>query len=182
MRLLERKYTVEDYEKLPEGSPYQLIEGELVMSPAPIPYHQMVLGNIYSILRRELKGKGLVLFSPVDLYLDERNAYQPDLVVLLKNSKAKLTAKGIYGAPELVVEVLSPSNAYYDLRIKKEVYEKYGVKEYWIADPLKKSLEIYTNREGRFEVFAEVKEEGKVLSPLLGIELELSEVFEGVEP
>ncbi len=182
MRLLERKYTVEDYEKLPEGSPYQLIEGELVMSPAPIPYHQMVLGNIYSILRRELKGKGLVLFSPVDVYLDERNAYQPDLVVLLKNSKVKLTAKGIYGAPELVVEVLSPSNAYYDLRIKKEVYEKYGVKEYWIADPLKKSLEIYTNREGRFELFAEAKEEGKILSPLLGIELELSEVFEGVEP
>ncbi|MEZ0361141.1 MAG: Uma2 family endonuclease [Hydrogenobacter sp.] len=181
MKLLERKYTVEDYEKLPEGSPYQLIEGELVISPAPIPYHQMVLGNIYSILRRELKRKGLVLFSPVDVYLDERNAYQPDLVVLLKNSKAKLTAKGIYGAPELVVEVLSPSNAYYDLRIKKEVYEKYGVKEYWIADPLKKSLEIYTNREGRFELLVEAKEEGKILSPLLGVELELSEVFEGVE-
>lgn len=181
MKLVEKRYTVEDYEKLPEGSPYQLIEGELVMSPAPIPYHQIVLGNLYTILRRELREKAFVLFAPVDLYLDEKNAYQPDLVVLLKGSKARLTAKGIYGPPDLVIELLSPSTAYYDLRVKKEVYERSGVKEYWIADPLKKSLELYANRSGKFELLTEAYEKGTVFSELLDIEMDLSEVFEGVE-
>lgn len=79
---IKTKATVQDYRKLPEGSPYQLIEGELVMIPAQKPIHQMVSGNLFEILRKHLKNKGMVLFSPVDVYLDEENAFQPDLIFI----------------------------------------------------------------------------------------------------
>ncbi len=179
MKTLEKK-TVADYEALPEGSPYQLIEGELVMSPAPAPDHQVVSGNIYLLLRMAVRGKGVVLYSPLDVYLDLENAYQPDIVVILKGSKAKITRKGVYGPPDVVVEILSPSTAYYDLRVKKKVYERAGVREYWIVDPMERSLEIYTNSEEGFKLTSRVVEKGKVFSKVLDIDLDLEEVFKEV--
>ena len=179
MKTLEKK-TVVDYEALPEGSPYQLIEGELVMSPAPAPDHQVVSGNIYLLLRMAVRGKGVVLYSPLDVYLDLENAYQPDIVVILKGSKAKITRKGVYGPPDVVVEILSPSTAYYDLRVKKKVYERAGVREYWIVDPMERSLEIYTNSEEGFKLTSRVVEKGKVFSKVLDIDLDLEEVFKEV--
>ncbi|SNZ16853.1 Uma2 family endonuclease [Hydrogenobacter hydrogenophilus] len=179
--LLEKKrYTIEDYEKLPEGSPYQLIEGELIMSPAPSPEHQEVSINLsyklYDIVKKTKKGK--VLYAPVDVYLDQENAYQPDIVVLLEGSKAKITQRGIEGPPDIVVEILSPSTAYYDLLEKKEVYERSGVKEYWIVDPKRKTFEVYANSQEGFKLLSKAKGEGMVRSELLGVDLDLKEVFE----
>ncbi|MCS7308112.1 MAG: Uma2 family endonuclease, partial [Aquificaceae bacterium] len=125
--------------------------------------------------------RGEVIFAPFDLYLDERNAYQPDIMVLLKGSKAKITSKGVYGAPDIVVEVLSPSTAYYDLTEKKDAYERAGVKELWIVDPLRRSFEVYQNTEKGFMLLSKARERGKVRSELLGFEIELSGVFKGVE-
>ncbi|SNZ16856.1 Uma2 family endonuclease [Hydrogenobacter hydrogenophilus] len=181
MKVVEKKkYTIEDYEKLPEGSPYQLIEGELVVSPAPSPEHQRVSIRLSVMLFHHLKEKtkGEVLYAPVDVYLDEENAYQPDIVVVLEGSKAKITQRGIEGPPDIVVEILSPSTAYYDLRVKKDVYEKAGVKEYWIVDPYMKSIEIYSNTPEGFKLLSEAKRQGRVRSELLSIELDLKEVFE----
>jgi Uma2 family endonuclease len=179
MKVLDKK-TVKDYEALPEGSPYQLIEGELVMSPAPSPEHQRsskrLFTKLYSLLEETKRGE--VFYAPIDVYLDEENAYQPDIAVLLEGSKAEITQRGVEGAPDLVVEILSPSTAYYDLRVKKEVYEKAGVKEYWIVDPHMKSIEIYSNTPEGFRLVSEAKKEGKVRSELLRIELDLKEVFE----
>jgi len=146
--MIGTKKTVKDYMELPEGAPYQLIEGELVMSPAPGYSHQNTLGNLFIILRTRLKDAQVIL-SPIDVYLDEENAYQPDLVVVLKDSKAKVEERGIFGAPDVVVEILSPSTAYYDLTEKKDVYERVGVKEYWIVDPKEKPLKYtQTQRKG----------------------------------
>ncbi len=181
MKVLEKKkYTIEDYEKLPEGSPYQLIEGELIMSPAPAPEHQRVSIRLSVKLFHHLKErtKGEVLYAPVDVFLDEENAYQPDIVVILEDSKAKITQRGIEGPPDIVVEILSPSTAYYDLRVKKDVYERAGVKEYWIVDPYMKSVEIYSNTPEGFKLVSQAKKEGRVRSELLGIEWDLKEVFE----
>ncbi|QWK19245.1 MAG: Uma2 family endonuclease [Hydrogenobacter thermophilus] len=178
MKVLDKK-TVKDYEALPEGSPYQLIEGELIMSPAPSPEHQRsskrLFTKLYSLLEETKRGE--VFYAPIDVYLDEENAYQPDIVVVLEGSKAKITEKGIEGAPDLVVEILSPSTAYYDLRVKKEVYEKAGVKEYWIVDPHMKSIEVYSNTPEGFRLVSEAKKEGKARSELLGVELDMLEVF-----
>ena len=176
----KKKYTLEDYERLPEGSPYQLIGGELVMSPAPAPEHQEVSLNLsyklYDTIKKTKKGK--VYYAPIDVYIDEENAYQPDIVVVLEGSKARITQKGIEGAPDLVVEILSPSTAYYDLTEKKEVYERSGVKEYWIVDPKRKTFEIYANTQEGFKLISQARGKGKVRSELLGIDLDLAEVFE----
>ena len=177
----KKKYTVEDYEKLPEGPPYyQLIEGKLIMSPAPTPSHQRVSirlsVKLFNYVKEKTKGE--VLYSPIDVFLDEENAYQPDIVVILQGSRARITEKGIEGPPDIVVEILSPSTAYYDLTEKKDVYEQVGVKEYWILDPLRKTFEIYANSQKGFKLISKAKEEGKVKSELLDLELDIKEVFE----
>jgi len=178
MSLLTKK-TIKDYMELPEGSPYQLVEGELIMSPAPGYSHQNTLGNLFIILRTRLKNAQVIL-SPIDVYLDEENAYQPDIVVVLKDSKARVEERGIFGAPDVVVEILSPSTAYYDLTEKKDVYERVGVKEYWIVDPKRKTFEIYSNSEEGFKLTSQAKKDGKVRSELLGLEIDLKELFEEV--
>ena len=182
MRLKEKK-TVKDYESLPEGSPYQLIDGEFVMSPAPKFDHQRVLKRLFLKFFEvvEQKGRGEVIFSPIDVYLDEENAFQPDLVVILKNSKDKISQRGVEGAPDMVVEVLSPSTAYYDLKKKKDVYEKKGVQEYWVVDPEMGEIEVYTNEGGSFRLLQKAKREGKVRSSLIkGLEIDAKELFEEV--
>jgi Uma2 family endonuclease len=178
----ERKYSAQDFERLPEGFPYyQLIEGELITSPAPSYSHQRTVGRVFLKLSRLLEEKGLgeVLISPIDVYLDEKNVFQPDIVVLLKEGKAKVEEKGIFGAPDVVVEILSPSTAYYDLIMKKEVYERVGVKEYWLLDPNRKTFEIYKNSEDGFKLTSQAKEKGKVFSEILKLEIDLKEVFGG---
>ncbi|QID32514.1 Uma2 family endonuclease [Pampinifervens florentissimum] len=181
MKTLEKK-TVADYEALPEGSPYQLVEGELIMSPAPGFEHFRSSKRVFVRLYRLIEdaGKGEVIYAPVDLYLDEENAYQPDIMVVLKGSKARITSKGVYGPPDVVVEILSPSTAYYDLRVKKKVYERAGVREYWIVDPMERSLEIYTNSEEGFKLTSRAVEKGKVFSKVLDVDLDLEEVFKEV--
>ena len=181
MKTIEKK-TIADYEALPEGSPYQLIEGELIISPAPGFEHFRSSKRVFLKLYRLIEdaGKGEVIYAPVDLYLDEENAYQPDIMVVLKGSKARITRKGVYGPPDVVVEILSPSTAYYDLRVKKKVYERAGVREYWIVDPMERSLEIYTNSEEGFKLTSRVMEKGNVFSKVLDIDLDLEEVFKEV--
>ncbi len=180
---LKEKHTVEDYEALPEGSPYQLIDGELVMSPAPNPWHQETLKRLFIEFFKAIEeGKlGKVFFAPVDVHLDKENAFQPDLVVLFKQNMHKLTAKGIEGAPDIVVEVLSPSTAYYDLKKKKEVYERRGVKEYWIVDPEMEEVEVYINDGGNFRLFSKAKKEGRVKSQVIdSLDIEIKELFKEV--
>ncbi|QID32516.1 Uma2 family endonuclease [Pampinifervens florentissimum] len=183
MKTLEKK-TLADYEALPEGSPYQLVEGELIMSPAPGFEH---FGSSFNLVLRLADavyraGRGRVIYAPVDLYLDEENVYQPDIMVILRGSKAKITRKGVYGPPDVVVEILSPSTAYYDLTQKKDVYERSGVREYWLVDPLRRTFEVYLNTEEGFKLISKAKGKGVVRSEVLSLELELEEVFEGIEP
>jgi Uma2 family endonuclease len=178
----ERKYTVQDFEKLPEGPPYyQLINGELIMSPSPALEHQRTSKRLFHMLYTliEIPKKGEVFYSPVDVYLDEENVFQPDIVVILEGSKAKMTKRGVEGPPDVVVEILSPSTAYYDLIVKKEVYERAGVKEYWLLDPNRKTFEIYKNTEEGFKLTSRARDGGNVLSEILKLEIDLKEIFEG---
>ena len=147
------KYTIEDYRSLPEGAPYQLIGGELVCSPAPSPYHQKVLRNLFFAMWSYASEKGLgeLLFSPIDVYLGEGEAYQPGIVFVSRERMEIIKWDGIWGAPDMVIEILSKSTAYYDMRHKKNVYERSGVREYWIVDPYEKSVEVYERRGDRDE-------------------------------
>ncbi len=138
-----KTWTVEDYLQLEEGLLAQLIEGTLVMSPAPTLNHQRVVRRIYDMLR-DVTTSGELVFSPIDLYIDDLTVLQPDLVFVADDQKEILVPKGIEGAPYLVIEVLSPSNSFIDRNTKKKLYLDFGVKEYWMVDPANRTLEAYT--------------------------------------
>lgn len=127
----------------------EIINGqEVLMSPRPALTHSAVAGNIHAIFRRFLRGKRCKTFIEPDVFLDENNNFVPDVLIVCDRDKMK--GDGIYGAPDLVVEVLSPSTATRDRGIKKDAYEKAGVKEYWIVDPVSKSIDVHHLKEGKF--------------------------------
>ncbi len=165
----KRRLTYSDYEKLPEGAPCQLIGGKLVMTPAPVPYHQMVSRNIGFELLLFVRGKDLgeVLYAPIDVFLSDTETYQPDIIFISKERLDIIGEKKIEAAPDLVMEVLSPVTAYYDLRHKKNIYEQYGVKEYWIVDPIEKSIEVYENSGKEFKPVDKIREKGSINSRVL---------------
>ncbi|MFN0049783.1 MAG: Uma2 family endonuclease [Cytophagales bacterium] len=175
-----QKTVLDEYLQLPEGAKYQLIKGEIIEMPSPTDYHQEVLfiltvklGNF--LLQNKI---GVARFAPLDVHLDEENVFQPDLLYV-SNENKHIIKDRIYGAPDLVVEVLAPSTAYYDWEEKKEIYAKYGVKEYWIINPNKRSLEIYHNKNAEFDLVSKTKENGLIKSDVIvGFEFELSELFQ----
>ncbi|MBR1761227.1 MAG: Uma2 family endonuclease [Schwartzia sp.] len=124
----------------------------ILMSPSPAVSHNRIAGNIYSIFRQFLKGKKhcVPFFDGVDVHLDDDNVFIPDVMIVCDRNKIK--HNGIYGAPDLVVEILSPSTLTRDRGVKKAVYERAGVREYWIVDPLAQSVEVYHLREGKLEL------------------------------
>lgn len=128
----------------------ELIDGKVVaMSPRPSVNHNHIAGNIYHILRTYLKRRTCRPFGDgVDLYLTEQDRFIPDGMVVCDPHKIK--KNGIYGAPDLVIEILSPSTARYDRGHKKDVYEKVGVREYWIVEPDSKAIEVYLLQNGKF--------------------------------
>jgi Uma2 family endonuclease len=177
----DKTHDIKDYKLLPEGAPYQLIEGELIMTPAPNTSHQIISGNLNEKIRAFVKEKnaGLLLYAPIDIYLDAKNVFQPDIVFISQQRRDIIKDDGIHGAPDMVIEILSPSTAYYDLKKKYKIYEKFGVKEYWIVDPEIKSVELFSlTEQGKFVLSAGLYEQGIVKSGILsGIEITLEEVF-----
>ncbi len=137
-------WTVKDYLQLEEGLLAQLIDGQLIMSPSPTTQHQRVLRKL-TLLLDHLPGE--LFFSPIDLYLNENNVFQPDLIFISDQNAQIITERGIEGTPELVVEVISPSNGFIDRNTKRKKYLDLGVVEYWIVDPANETLEIYTPKD-----------------------------------
>jgi len=162
---------MEVFNMLPEGTLAELIDNSLYMSPTPLFQHQKIAKEITKQLDRaiEEKGKGTVIISPFDVNLDsDRNAVQPDIVVILATNPNQINKDGKYfGVPDLLVEVLSPGNKNHDLITKKDLYEKFGVKEYWIVDPETKLTIGFALNSDRYEKFSE--EIGAIKSRLLGV-------------
>ena len=177
----KKKYTEADYQLLEEGTPFQLINGDLVMSPAPIAYHQILSARLFKALDAFIEknnDQGICLYSPVDVVLDEENIFQPDLIYISGERKIELLQDRIMGAPDLVIEILSPSTAYYDLRQKKDFYERYGVKEYLIVDPLVKDAEVYVLKNAEFILYQKERQNGTInLNTLPGLQIDLQKLF-----
>lgn len=179
----KKQYTYEDYSKLPEGAPYQLIGGELIMTPSPVPYHQIISRKIGFELVKfvEERKLGEVIYAPMDVYLSETETYQPDIIFISKERLNIIGEKKIEAAPDLVIEILSESTAYYDLKHKKRIYESSGVKEYWIVDPMEKSIEVYENINSEFKIHSQALKSGRVSSKLLeGFGVDVEKIFEAV--
>ncbi|CAB1083988.1 restriction endonuclease [Alkalispirochaeta odontotermitis] len=175
-----KSYTYEDYVSLPEGSPYQLIGGDLIMVPAPAPYHQRISRKIEFLLLQYVENNDLgeIFYSPIDVYFSEEDTFQPDIIFILKERSGIIGETKIEGAPDLVIEILSPSTAYYDLGRKYMVYEKAGVKEYWLIHPDRKAVEVYINSGEKFQLSHTAEESGIVKSKLLdGFTAKLEDIF-----
>lgn len=141
-------WTVEDYLLLGElSTPCQLIDGDLIMSPAPTPNHQRISRRIFNFLSKFAPESDEVFYAPIDLYIDKQNVLQPDLLFIAKENKDIITHRGIEGVPDLIVEIISPSNIFTDRNKKKKIYQQIGVKEFWIVDPANKTLEIYSKSQ-----------------------------------
>jgi Uma2 family endonuclease len=174
-----KNWTVDDYVLLGEtDTPCELINGDLIMSPAPNPYHQRVSKKLFKLLDASSANFGEVFYAPIDLYIDQKNVFQPDLLVISKTKSSLITNRGIEGPPEIVIEIISPSNIFIDRNTKKKTYLDFGVQEYWIVDPGNKTLEIYTPQTGEDMPILYLAEEGAVKSSVLvNLEFNLEEIF-----
>jgi Uma2 family endonuclease len=173
--------TVENYKILPETGPrYQLIEGDLYMAPAPNRFHQDISRNLEYMLLKYLEEHpiGKIYDAPFDVYLDDYNVFQPDLVVVLKDRLSILTEAGAEGAPDFVVEILSPKTARLDRDNKRRVYATSGVRELWIIAPEKRQIEVYLLQENATAPAATYGEQERFESRLFpGLTFEAAKIF-----
>ncbi len=179
------RLTYEDYLARPDdGRQYELVEGELILNPAPVPRHQWIVLNIASELHsyHQQHGGGKVFSAPIDVVLAEEVVVQPDVIVIRSERLRIVGEKSILGAPSLVIEVLSDRTRRADEITKRKLYERYGVDEYWIVDPVIDAVKIYRRSGAAFARVAELSagSGGAITSPLLpGFTLDLNVVFAG---
>jgi len=177
----KKKYTDADYMLLEEGAPFQLINYDLVMSPSPNTDHQTISFRIALIVGTFLENKndnGYVASAPCDVKFDDGNVLQPDLLYVSEERKIEIVKERIIGAPDIVVEILSPSNAYYDLRQKKDIYQKYGVKEYIIVDPILMNADLYALKDGIYYLHQRAEKTELLHSLILpGLSFDMNKIF-----
>lgn len=175
-----RAFTFEDYLLLPEDRRYEIIAGDLFMTPSPRPYHQIVSSNLQfrlEVFVRERK-LGTVVPAPCDVVLSETDIVQPDLLFVQSSRASIIGEKYISAAPDLVIEILSAGTAQRDQTIKAKLYQRSGVKELWIASPEARTIEVLVLTEVGFRREAIYGFGDRLLSPLLpGLEIPLAEVF-----
>lgn len=157
--------SIADFDRLPPESRVELIAGELVYEPAPVYRHQRAVARLVVALSEySARYGGEVLCAPIDVELGEHDVLQPDVIYISADRAGIITDKRIVGAPDLIVEILSPSTAYYDLRVKKRLYERAGVCEYWIVDPILESVEVCTRSDAGFTEGSQIGIEGIIVS------------------
>ena len=149
-----RSLTYEDYVNTPDDERYELIGGDLIMVPGPNMPHQSNQSKLGSRMASyaETRKLGTIFFSDTDVVLSDADVVKPDLLFISKEREHIITYANIQGAPDLVVEILSPSTARRDWQDKREIYARYGVREYWIADPANKILWRLAPKDGTLEI------------------------------
>lgn len=168
--------------RLPESNlPTEIWDGHLVMAPAPVPSHQIISSHIEDALRRWVSRRrlGIILHAPVDVVLNPKLVYQPD-VLFISKPRLNLITDRIQGPPDLVVEIVSSDRRKRDYKDKKDGYEAYGVKEYWIVDPAKEHIEVWwLNEEKFFELLGRYAGKEKAVSKVLpGFKVPVDRILE----
>jgi len=187
MEVLKKKLAYQEFRKIEfdDNDPfsYELINGTIVQKQSPTISHQRISRKIERALDdyAAKNHSGEMLHAPLDVVLDDNNAYQPDIIFIKKERSFILDTKEevVRGAPDLVIEILSPSTASEDKGRKKDNYEIHGVREYWLVEPRNKSVEVYALEDDRYRLVAYLEAAGIVKSRVLeGFELEISQIFE----
>jgi Uma2 family endonuclease len=178
------RLTYDDFLLFPDdGKRHELIDGEHYVTPSPNIRHQTILGNLYFLMRSWLEQHpvGRAFMAPLDVVFTQFDVVEPDLLFVAKDRAPDiLTVKHVTGAPDIVVEIGSPSTRKRDETIKRRLYERSGVSEYWVLDPDLEVVRVYRNRDGKFERPVELRADAAdVLTSrhLEGLEMPLNRVF-----
>ncbi len=174
------KLTVADYMATPDDQRYQLLDGELILAPSPTNKHQAIAlalaSALYQFVRQNSLGR--VRVAPLDVVLAQHDVAQPDILFVSNQRQSIVTAANIQGAPDLVVEILSPSSRRYDRGYKQTLYARHGVREYWLVDPEREQVEVLTLADDGFTLAATFGREDTLVSALLpGLAINLLPVF-----
>lgn len=175
-------FTYDDYRRLPDdGRRWEVLDGCLVHEPAPRPLHQVVISNILWLLESAVRQNnlGMVLTAPLDVVLSEENVVQPDIVFIPSDRLGIIGEENVRGAPALVIEVLSPSTLRRDRAVKRGIYERFGVREYWVVDPGHRRIERLVLAEQGYGDPAVLSAGDVLASPLFpGLAADVHQVFD----
>ena len=175
----QRPLTIRDFESFPDdGNRYEIIGGELSVSPSPTLEHQRIVTRIVAAVERFFEDSplGEVFPAPIDVELSNFDIVEPDVVVVLDANASVKREKRIVGAPDIVVEIISPSSAMRDRVRKGALYAMNGVREYWLVDPGTRTFEVFALRPPDYVPVEQAA--GSIRSPLLdGFELDLERLF-----
>lgn len=182
MESSKRVWTYADLQRMPEshdGRRYEIIDGDLVVSPSPAKRHQRTSGNAYRLLYDaiETANLGIVFFAPFDVIMSRTRVVVPDLVAVRADRVHLVEDRGIFGAPDLIVEILSPSNKRYDRGRKRRLYASVGIPEYWIIDPIARSIEQLILADDRYAVDAVHGPGDRLHAAVFPIAFEVAEIF-----
>ncbi len=173
-------YDLDFYDTLPEGAPFELLNGKLIFTASPKDIHQkiafhltLLLGNF--IVRHQL---GEMRFAPFDVRLNKKNSPQPDLLFVSNARTHIIEENGLHGAPDLAIEIISRSTGKRDRTEKKDLYAQHGTQEYWIVDPEKMTVELFENDGQNLVLKAALGQNDTLRSTVLaGFEMPLSSIF-----
>ena len=177
---VETKLTYADYLETSDDERYELLNGELILSPSPKEIHQYISSILHIMIGTFVRERSLgkVYYSPFDVVLSDTNVVQPDILFISNERADIITPDNVQGAPDLVVEILSPATAERDRTVKLDLYATHGVKEYWIVDPDAKTVTVLLRGEGSFEVGGIYGEGETLRSPTLaGFTFDLDAIF-----
>jgi len=176
---LAKRWTYEDYSKLDDDKRYEIIDGTLIMAPSPTDQHQDWASELHLLLAPFVKNRqiGRLFIAPFDVVLDDENTVQPDLVFVLSSKAGIIRSRGIFGAPDLLIEIVSPSSVRKDRYEKKALYARFGVREFWLADPGNHAIEVLTLESGSYKLHCSAEEKGPVNSTVLsGFSFDISQL------
>ena len=175
------RLTYQDYARTPEGEIWELIDGEKFMPPSPSAAHQGVAVELTSLLHGFVKGRSLgrVYVAPFDVVLSDVDVVQPDLLFVSKGREHIITPANVRGAPDLVIEIRSPSTSSRDWTIKRGLYARYGVNEYWVVDPDERKIWVLLLGDDGFDEVGSYGIGDVLTSPTLeGLTIGLDDIFQ----
>ena len=178
--LNEGLLTYADYASIDDGFRYELIQGKLFMAPPPSTFHQslstkLTLRIAHHVEKHKL---GSVFAAPTDVILANHSTVQPDILFVSNEHSTFIEPHAVVGSPDLIVEIISPGSVERDRYQKRDLYEKHGVREYWLVDPANKSIEILVLKEKGYQLAQVVAEKGNALSHVIkGLRINHAEIM-----
>ena len=176
------KFTYEDYCNAPEDKRYELHDGDLILVPSPKEQHQTTTLNLAAEIRHFAlrTGIGRAFIAPFDIVFSNHDVVQPDVIFVSNERQYIITPDNIQGAPDLVIEVLSPSTAHRDRTFKRALYARHGVREFWLVDTDTHTIEVLLLGANGYDAIATYGEGETLTSPTLaGFTLNLDDTFQG---